>query len=71
MLLREKEINTRNTIKLNTSKGEFKQTLLGDNPDLEEFCKHFIFFMHHKEKTGVKEKLEKRNMGGAEADWGG
>jgi hypothetical protein len=44
-LLQEKEINTRNTIKLNTSEGEFKQTLLGDNPDLEEFCKHFIFFM--------------------------
>jgi hypothetical protein len=50
---------SKDPIKLKTSEGEFKQTLLGDNLDPEKICKHFFFFMRHKEKTGVKEKLEK------------
>jgi len=50
---------SRDTIKLKMLEGGFKQSLLGDSPDPEEFCKHFICFTCHKEKTEVQEKLEK------------
>ena len=50
---------TRDTIKLKSLEGEFKQSPLGDNPNPEELSKHINFFMRHKEKIGVEEKLEK------------
>ena len=50
---------SRDAIKLKTTKGEFKQALLGDNPEGEDYVKQYTFFFRHKEKMGVEENLKK------------
>jgi hypothetical protein len=37
-----------------TAEGEFKHALLGDNPEEEEYVKHYTFFLHHKERRELR-----------------
>jgi hypothetical protein len=46
--------SARDTIKLKIPKGEFKQALLGDRVQGEEYIKHLTFFFHHLEKKGAE-----------------
>jgi len=51
-------IASRETIKMRTPKGEFKQALLGNRVDGEECIKHISSFRQYMEKLGHEAKLE-------------
>ncbi len=46
------------TIKIKMPKGEFKQSLLGDGADREEYVKHLMSFFCFIEKKGYKADFE-------------
>ncbi len=46
------------TIKIKTTKGESKQSLLGDGADGEENVKHLMSFFRFMEKKGYKADLK-------------
>ncbi len=49
---------SRETVKIKTPEGEFKQSLLGDGADGEEYVKHLMYFFCFMEKKGYKADLE-------------
>jgi hypothetical protein len=49
---------SRETIKIKTSEGEFKQSFLGDGADGEEYVKHLMSFSIFMEKKGYEADLE-------------
>jgi hypothetical protein len=48
----------RETVKIKTPKGEFKQTHLGDRVDGEEYVKHLMSFFRFMEKKGYEADLK-------------
>ncbi len=50
------------TVKIETPKGESKQSLLGDGVDGEEYMKHLMSFFCFMEKKGYKADLEKASQ---------
>jgi hypothetical protein len=49
---------SRETVKIKTPKGEFKQSLLGNRADGEEYVKHLMSFSQIMEKKGCDADLE-------------
>jgi hypothetical protein len=51
-------VDLRETIKIKTTNGESKQTLLGDGADGEEYVKHLMSFTRFMEEKGYEADLE-------------
>ncbi len=49
---------SRETVKIKMPEGEFKQSLLGNGADGEEYVEHLMSFFHFMEKKGYKADLE-------------